>query len=66
MTATAPTVQDALSALLASLGFRQMALDVKTETETARLRKYARVILNDCPVESRRSLYQKMALLGLA
>lgn len=44
-----PTIQDALSALLEAHHFAQMARDVKSETDPARLRKYANVILRDTP-----------------
>lgn len=40
----APRIQDALSTLLASYGFKAMSEDVLTEGDAATLRKYASVV----------------------
>ncbi len=49
MSATAPTVNTAMSELLSALGFETMARDVLTETEPERLRRYVRVIVKNTP-----------------
>jgi len=49
-----PRIQDALSELLAALGFDAMAREVKTEEDLQRLRYYARIIVKQSP-EYRRS-----------
>ena len=42
-----PTIQDAMSEMLDAMGFEAMAREVKGETETDILRKYARVIVKN-------------------
>lgn len=39
-----PRVQDALSTLLASLGFKRMSEDVLTECDRDTLKRYARIV----------------------
>lgn len=48
-----PTIQDAMAALLASLGFVAMAEDVRDETDISRLRRYARVCVNSAPANKK-------------
>lgn len=59
------TINTALSALLAALGFAQMAADVKTETCTERLAKYARVIVKNSPAAKRGELVRLFQAAGL-
>ena len=49
-------IRPAMAELLSALGFEQMAIDVKTETDKDRLRKYAWIIMRNAPEEKRRAL----------
>jgi len=61
-------VQDALSALLKSLGFTSMAADVLKEKDESTLKKYAAIVhkqvLKEHP-EKAEELKQKLSRLGL-
>ncbi len=59
------TIQDAMSALLLALGFDAMAEGVKTEQDTERLTKYAKVILKQSPASMRDSLFTQFRAAGL-
>lgn len=50
------TIQDAMSELLAALGFETMAREVKTEQDLGRLRQYARIIVKQSKPEFRLQL----------
>ena len=50
------TVQDALSEMLSSLGYGQMARDVKTERDKATLRRYAAFIVRQLNRQGKREL----------
>jgi len=64
---TAPTVQDMLSEWLAGAGFKAMADDVLAETDPARLRLYARLVLKNCvPADKRQHVYSRFVMLRLA
>ena len=65
MITTAHTINDALSALLLSLGFRTMARQVKTERDTERLSKYARVIVRNMPADKRAQTSRLLSAAGL-
>jgi len=65
MNSAQQTTQDALSALLASLGFDTMAREVKSEQDNERLSRYARVVVKNSPVEIRRQLTVRFHFLGL-
>jgi len=58
-----PRIQDALSELLAALGFERMATDVKTEDDLARLRTYARIIVKNSPPTAQREIANRFRLL---
>ena len=60
-----PTIATALSELLAALGFDAMARDCATETDHARLCRYAKVVLKQSPETQRRVLYSRFAMLRL-
>ncbi len=64
MPSTAPTIQDAMSALLLALGFDAMAREVKTETEHDRLARYARIIVKQSPAAQRLELANRFRMLG--
>jgi hypothetical protein len=59
------TTQDALSALLASLGFEAMAREVKSEQDNERLSRYSRIVVKNSPVQIRRQLTVRFHFLGL-
>lgn len=59
------SINTALSDLLLALGFVQMARDVKTETATDRLAKYARVIVKNAPAAKRDNLIKLFRSAGL-
>ena len=48
-----PRIQDAMSELLDSMGFSRMAKEVRLEEELDTLRKYARMIVKNCPADKR-------------
>lgn len=58
-----PTVQSAMSALLAALGFDAMASDVLTETDRNRLARYARIIVKQSPQSKRAELISNFRTL---
>lgn len=58
------TIPEALSELLASLGFDAMARDVLTD-DRKRWNIYARVILKNASAEKRRELHSRFAALNL-
>lgn len=62
---TAPRVQDALGELLEAIGFDRLARDVTTETDPARLAKYARLVAKQAPSEFRPRVQSLFADLGL-
>lgn len=61
-----PTQGEALSVLLASLGFEAMASGALTEQDPERLRRYARVIIKQSPTQELKdravSLFREMRL----
>lgn len=56
-------IQDALSELLAALGFEAMAREVKTEEDLERLRRYARIIVKQSPENVRHQLVLRFRML---
>lgn len=60
-----PSVQDALSALLDSLGFSAMARDVLVESDRTTLARYARIVLRNSPEDKRRALHSRFVALRL-
>lgn len=60
-----PTLQDAMSELLAVLGFGAMAREVRTEKDTERLSRYARIIVKQSPESKRLALANQFRLAGL-
>lgn len=58
-------VRPALRAMLETLGFTAMARDVATETDWARLQRYARIILKQWPQEQRQAIRARFAVLRL-
>jgi hypothetical protein len=65
MNTTTRTINDALSALLLALGFQTMAQQVKTERDTERLSKYARVIVRNMPADKRAQTSRLLSAAGL-
>jgi hypothetical protein len=65
MNTTTRTINDALSALLLALGFQAMAQQVKTERDTERLSKYARVIVRNMPADKRAQTSRLLSAAGL-
>lgn len=65
MNSAQQTTQDALSALLSSLGFETMAHEVKSELDNERLSRYARVVVKNSPIGIRRQLTVRFHFLGL-
>lgn len=59
------TIQDALSQLLAALGFDAMAREVKTETDKTTLGKYARIIIRTSPQDKKMALTSRFKALNL-
>jgi len=60
-----PTVQVALSALLAALGFETMSREVLAETENERLARYARIVVRHSPATISDKLAVNFRALGL-
>lgn len=60
-----PTIQDALSELLAAQRFTKMSEEVKTEADPARLRQYARIVLRNAPDHMKRRLRNAFLLANL-
>jgi hypothetical protein len=59
------TVQQMLGEFLGAMGFEAMAHDVQSETDRARLQRYARVVLKQLPADRKRAVHSRFALLGL-
>jgi len=57
-----PTIQDAMSELLAALGFDAMAREVKAEQDVERLRQYARIIVKQSKPEFKMALANRFRL----
>jgi len=55
-------IQDAMSELLAALGFEAMAREVKSEEELDRLRQYARIIVKQSPANLKMQLANQFRL----
>jgi hypothetical protein len=55
-------IQDAMSELLAAMGFDRMAQEVKLEEELDRLRLYAKMIVKNAPSDKRVILANKFRL----
>lgn len=60
-----PTIQEAMSELLAALGFEAMAADVKGEFDNSRLGRYARVIVKNSPRDKQLGLTNHFRMLRL-
>lgn len=60
------SIQEALSQMLAALGFGAMSRDVKTETDKARLSKYARIILKNSPEAQKHEIATRFYTLNLS
>ena len=54
-----------MSQLLAALGFDAMAREVKTEQDTERLSRYARVIVKQSPQAQKLALANQFRMAGL-
>lgn len=60
------SVQAMLSEFLDGAGFARMAREVQTETDPARLRLYARLVLKNCvPADQRLAVHSRFAMLRL-
>lgn len=62
---TQPTIQNMLSEFLGALGFAQMAEDVKSEQDRARLSHYARIVLRQLPEDRKRAVATRFYQLRL-
>lgn len=61
------TTQEMLREFLAGAGFAAMARDVVSETDPARLRHYARIVLKHCVTpDKRQAVYSRFVMLRLA